>query len=90
MYKRQALATTREKGRDAERLAEAWLAGRGYVVLARNHATRAVAAATDWARRNGALDEEIRFDVLAVSGTADTPGFELFQGAFDASGGATP
>ncbi len=128
---RRPLATTREKGRDAERLAEAWLLARGYVVLARNHATRTgevdlvcrdgdvlcfvevrsrvdrghgapeesvdrrkalrvVAAATDWARRNGALDAEIRFDVLAVSGTPDTPGFELFQGAFDASGGATP
>jgi putative endonuclease len=119
----------REMGRDAERLAEAWLLHRGYVVLDRNHATRSgevdlvcrdgrvlcfvevrsradrghgapeetvdrrkalrvVAAATDWARRHGALDEDIRFDVLAVTGSGDDPGFELFQGAFDASGGA--
>jgi putative endonuclease len=120
--------TTREKGRLAERLAEAWLAERGYVVLARNHATRGgevdlvcreggvlcfvevrsradgdhgapeervdrrkalrvVAAATDWARRNGALDDDIRFDVLAVTGAGEAPDFELFQGAFDAGGG---
>jgi putative endonuclease len=122
------LPTTREKGREAERLAEAWLLRRGYVVLDRNHATRTgevdlvcrdgrvlclvevrsragrghgareetvdrrkalrvVAAATDWARRHGTLDDEIRFDVLAVTGSGDAPGFELFQGAFDASGG---
>src|SRR5512136_534946 len=37
---RSALPTTREKGREAERRAEAWLARRGYVVLDRNHATR--------------------------------------------------
>ena len=123
------MPTTREKGRLAERLAEAWLAGRGYVVLDRNHATRGgevdlvcreggvlcfvevrsradvhhgapeetvdrrkalrvVAAATDWARRNGALEDDIRFDVLAVTGEGETPEFELFQGAFDAAGGA--
>ena len=92
------MPTSREKGRDAERLAEAWLLRRGYVVLDRNHATRGgevdlvcrdgrvlcfveirsradpghgtpeetvdrrkalrvVAAATDWARRHGSLDD---------------------------------
>lgn len=122
------MSSTRERGRDAERRAEAWLSSRGYVVLDRNHATRGgevdlvcregavlcfvevrsradprcggpeesvdrrkalrvVAAATDWARRHGALDDDIRFDVLAVTGTGDSPDFELFQGAFDATGG---
>ena len=122
------MPTTREKGRDAERLAEAWLVQRGYLVLDRNHATRngevdlvcrdgevlcfvevrsrndrghgtpeetvdrrkalrVVAAATDWARRHGSLDDDVRFDVVAVNGNGETPGFELFQGAFDASGG---
>ncbi len=125
------MATTREKGLDAERLAEKWLVGRGYVVLDRNHATRGgevdlicrdrgvlcfvevrsrtdsghgapeetvdrrkalrvVAAATDWARRHGALDDDIRFDVVAVTGagTGEDPRLELFQGAFDSTGGA--
>ena len=123
------MPNTREKGRDAERLAEAWLVRRGYVILDRNHATRSgevdlvcrdggvlcfvevrsradpghgapeetvdrrkalriVAAATDWARRHGALEDDIRFDVVAVTGSVDAPGFELFQGAFDSTGGA--
>jgi len=121
--------TTREIGRRAEDLAVAWLAHRGYQVLARNHATRqgevdlvcraggvlcfvevrsragsthgspeetvdrrkalrVVAAATDWARRHGALDDDIRFDVLAVTGSGEGTAFELFEGAFDASGGS--
>lgn len=53
----------------------------------RRKALRVVAAATDWARRNGALDEEIRFDVVAVTGTGPGARLELFQGAFDAAGG---
>jgi putative endonuclease len=121
--------TTREIGRRAEDLAADWLTRRGYVVLARNHATRqgevdlvcraggvlcfvevrsragsthgtpeetvdrrkalrVVAAATDWARRHGALDDDIRFDVLAMTGSASDPAFQLFEGAFDASGEA--
>ena len=54
----------------------------------RRKALRVVAAATDWARRHGALDDDIRFDVLAVTGSGNAPRFELFEGAFDASGGA--
>ena len=118
----------RDTGSEAERRAEAWLAGRGYRILDRNHATRAgevdlvcrdgsvlcfvevrsragdghggpeesvdrrkalrvVAAATDWARRHGALDDEIRFDVVAVTGVGPGARLELFQGAFDATGG---
>ncbi|MEY2667487.1 MAG: hypothetical protein RJA59_125, partial [Pseudomonadota bacterium] len=42
------------------------------------------------ARRHGALEDDVRFDVLAVTGTGDAPTFELFQGAFDATGGPTP
>ncbi len=119
--------STRERGRDAEALAAAWLEGRGYVVLARNHATRqgevdlvcrdgevlcfvevrsrsgeshgapeetvdrrkalrVVAAATDWARRNGALEDDIRFDVLAMTADAGGWSYRLYQGAFDATG----
>jgi putative endonuclease len=121
--------TPSEIGRRAEDLAAAWLATRGYVVLARNHATRhgevdlvcrvgpllcfvevrsragtghgspeetvdrrkalrVVAAATDWARRHGALDDDIRFDVLAMTGSGDAVTYRLFEGAFDASGGS--
>ena len=67
-------------------------AGRGHgapeETVDRRKALRVVAAATDWARRHGAMDDDIRFDVLAVNGSGDAPGFELFQGAFDSSGGA--
>jgi putative endonuclease len=55
----------------------------------RRKALRVVAAATDWARRHGALEDDIRFDVLAVTGSGDSPEFALFEGAFDASGGPT-
>lgn len=119
--------STRDRGREAEDRAAAWLASRGYVVLDRNHATRrgevdlvcrdgdvlcfvevrsragvahgapeetvdrrkalrVVAAATDWARRHGALDDDIRFDVLAVVASGDGWSFRLFPGAFDAAG----
>jgi Holliday junction resolvase-like predicted endonuclease len=54
----------------------------------RRKALRVVAAATDWARRHGALEDDIRFDVLAVRGEGDAAVFELFQAAFDADGGA--
>jgi putative endonuclease len=47
---------------------------------------RVVAAATDWAVRNGGLERAIRFDVLAVDLSAGAPRFELFRGAFDAAG----
>jgi putative endonuclease len=119
------------RGRRAEALAEAWLAGLGYQTLARNHATRrgevdlvcregevicfvevrsrtslaqgspletvgitkarrVVAAATDWAARNGALAQALRFDVVAVVFEGEVARFELVRGAFDASGRACP
>ncbi len=34
------MASTRERGREAEDAAATWLAGMGYELLARNHATR--------------------------------------------------
>jgi putative endonuclease len=121
----------RERGRQAEALAERYLAGLGYQTLARNHATRrgevdlvcrdgdvicfvevrsrrstaqgspletvsvskarrVVAAATDWAARNGALVHLLRFDVVAVFLDGQAPRFELVRGAFDASGRACP
>jgi putative endonuclease len=52
-------------------------------------ARRVVAAATDWAVRNGGLDREIRFDVVAVRTGGDGPSLELIPGAFDAEGRAT-
>ncbi len=54
-------------------------------------ARRVVAAATDWAARNGALDREIRFDVVAVTLLeGEPPRLEHFRGAFDADGRAEP
>lgn len=120
--------STRELGRAAEAAAAAWLERRGYVVLARNHATRrgevdlvcrdgsticfvevrsrsrldfgspaasvhvtkarrVVMAATDWAIRHGGLEQDMRFDVVAVDlSQPGAPRFELFRSAFDASG----
>jgi putative endonuclease len=50
-------------------------------------ARRVVAAATDWAARNGGLDREIRFDVVAVTLLdGEAPRLEHFRGAFDADG----
>jgi putative endonuclease len=50
-------------------------------------ARRVVAAATDWAARNGGLDGDIRFDVVAVTLLDGAPPrVELFRGAFDADG----
>jgi putative endonuclease len=120
-----------DRGREAEALAERYLAGLGYRTLARNHATRrgevdlvcrdgevicfvevrsrtsaaqgspletvgiakarrVVAAATDWARRNGALDQPLRFDVVGVLLDRREPRFELVRGAFDATGRPCP
>ncbi len=118
----------RERGREAEDLAAAFLEARGFAILDRNHAVpqgevdlvaregevlcfvevrsrtseaqgapeetvtpakarRVVAAATDWAARNGALDRAIRFDVVAVTLLdGDPPRLEHFPGAFDADG----
>jgi putative endonuclease len=53
-------------------------------------ARRVVAAATDWAARHDALDQPLRFDVLAVLLDGPSPRFELVRGAFDASGRACP
>jgi putative endonuclease len=50
-------------------------------------ARRVVAAATDWAARNGGADREIRFDVVAVTLLeGEPPRIEHFRGAFDADG----
>ena len=50
-------------------------------------ARRVVAAATDWAARNGGLDRDIRFDVVAVTLLEGAPPrIEHFRGAFDADG----
>jgi len=49
-------------------------------------ARRVVAAATDWATRNGGLDRAFRFDVVAVTFGDGAPGVSHFPAAFDASG----
>jgi putative endonuclease len=124
----------RALGREGEALAEAFLVGQGYQVLARNHVTRrgevdlicregevicfvevrsrgderhgspletigadkarrVVAAATDWAWRNGRLEAALRFDVVAVVRAADEAGepqITLIRDAFDATGRPVP
>jgi putative endonuclease len=54
--------------------------------VGRVKARRVVAAATDWAVRNGGLDRAIRFDVVAVTFGEGAPRLEHFRGAFDADG----
>jgi putative endonuclease len=49
-------------------------------------ARRVVAAATDWAMRNGGLERAVRFDVIAVTFGDGAPRVEHFPAAFDASG----
>jgi putative endonuclease len=53
-------------------------------------ARRVVAAATDWAWRNGKLESALRFDVVAVTSGPEGPRFELVRNAFDAHGQPTP
>jgi putative endonuclease len=54
-------------------------------------ARRVVAAATDWAERNGGLERDIRFDVVAVTLLEGAPArLEHFRGAFDADGRPEP
>ncbi len=52
----------------------------------RRKARRVVAAATDWALRNGGLERSIRFDVVAITFRAEGPRIEHFRSAFDADG----
>ena len=52
----------------------------------RRKARRVVAAATDWALRNGGLERAIRFDVVAVADGPGGPELQLFRNAFDADG----
>jgi len=49
-------------------------------------ARRVVAAATDWAMRHGGLEQDMRFDVVAVDLSGNAARFELIRGAFDADG----
>jgi putative endonuclease len=51
-------------------------------------ARRVVHAATDWALRHDALEQEIRFDVVAITFAEDgaPPRVELYRRAFDADG----
>ena len=50
----------------------------------RGKARRVVAAATDWALRNGGLEQAIRFDVVAV--TFEEAAAAAYRGAFDGEG----
>jgi putative endonuclease len=49
-------------------------------------ARRVVAAASDWALRNGGLEQAMRFDVVAVTFEEAGPRVELYRGAFDGEG----
>jgi putative endonuclease len=54
--------------------------------VGRLKARRVVAAATDWALRNGGLAQPFRFDVVAVTFGGAEPRIVLFRDAFDADG----
>jgi putative endonuclease len=49
-------------------------------------ARRVVAAATEWALRNGGLEQPFRFDVVAVTFGEGDPRIVLYRDAFDADG----
>jgi putative endonuclease len=49
-------------------------------------ARRVVAAATDWAARNGGFERRFRFDVVAVTFGEGAPRIDHFPGAFDEDG----
>ncbi len=52
----------------------------------RRKARRVVAAATDWAMRNGGLERAIRFDVVAITFREGEPHIQHFRDAFDEDG----
>ncbi len=54
--------------------------------VGRTKARRVVVAATDWALRNGGLEQHFRFDVVAVTFGEPEPRVVLFRDAFDADG----
>jgi putative endonuclease len=54
--------------------------------VGRRKAGRVVAAATDWALRNGGLEQPFRFDVVAVIFGEGAPRIVLYRDAFDADG----
>jgi putative endonuclease len=54
--------------------------------VGRLKARRVVAAATDWALRNGGLEQPFRFDVVAVTFGEGEPRIVLYRDAFDADG----
>jgi len=54
--------------------------------VGRTKARRVVAAASDWALRNGGLEQPFRFDVVAVTFGEGEPCIVLFRDAFDADG----
>lgn len=53
--------------------------------VTRTKRRRIVRAATDWAMRAGALDDSLRFDVVAVTPGRQGSTFEHVVGAFDAA-----